>query len=175
MRTHSPSPWFPCWRINFDSPIESAKEIALHLDAVSNDQSWCLVGARSVGSERQLWAAWSATRKKELSEIMSARSVEMEFILHLAGTQNIDLALKRAGICEGNNQAWLLHLPTMNPEGPPELDWRKLEHEANRLARSILAEIAPRRPSLEMVDSEQLGIGKLSIHELDLLAHISLV
>ena len=106
---------------------------------------------------------------------MSARSVEMEFILHLAGTQNIDLALKRAGICEGNEQAWLLHLPAMNPKGPSELDWRELEHEANRLARSILAEIKPLRPSMEMVDSEQLGIEKLSIHELDLLAHISLV
>lgn len=175
MRAPSPSPWFPCWRINFDSPIESAKEIALHLGAVSSDQSWCLVGARSVGSERQLWAAWSATRKKEQSKIMSARSVEMEFILHLAGTQNIDLALKRAGISEADQQAWLLHLPAIYPEGLPELDWRELEHEANRLARSILAEIAPRRPSLEMVDSDQLGIEKLRLHELDLLAHISLV
>jgi tRNA threonylcarbamoyladenosine modification (KEOPS) complex Cgi121 subunit len=175
MRAHSPSPWFPCWRINFDSSIESAKEIALHLSEVSSNQSWCLVGARSVGSERQLWAAWSATRKKEKSKIMSARSVEMEFILHLAGTQNIDLALKRAGICEGDHQAWLLHLPAINPKGFPELDWRELEHEANRLSRSILAEIAPRRPSLEMVDCDQLGIEKVSIDELDLLAHISLV
>jgi tRNA threonylcarbamoyladenosine modification (KEOPS) complex Cgi121 subunit len=145
------------------------------LGAVSSDQSWCLVGARSVGSERQLWAAWSATRKKEQSKIMSARSVEMEFILHLAGTQNIDLALKRAGISEADQQAWLLHLPAIYPEGLPELDWRELEHEANRLARSILAETAPRRPSLEMVDSNQLGIEKLRLHELDLLAHISLV
>jgi tRNA threonylcarbamoyladenosine modification (KEOPS) complex Cgi121 subunit len=175
MKTHSPSPWFPCWRIKFDSPIESAKEIALHLDEVSSDQSWCLVGARSVGSDRQLWAAWSATRKKEQSNIMLSRSVEMELILHLAGTQSIDLALKRAGICEGDNQAWLLHLPAINPEGLPALDWRELEHEANRLARSIISEIAPRRPSLEMVDCNQLGIEKLSFDELDLLAHISLV
>ncbi|MGY8702105.1 MAG: hypothetical protein ACKVHH_05285 [Candidatus Poseidoniales archaeon] len=175
MRAHSASPWFPCWRINFDSPIESAKEIALHLDDVSKDQSWCLVGARSVGSERQLWAAWSATRKKEQSNIMSARSVEMELILHLAGTQNIDLALKRAGICQGDDQAWLLHLPEISPEDLLELDWRELEHEADRLARSILSEIAPRRPSLEMVDRDQLGIEKLNFHEIDLLAHISLV
>lgn len=175
MRAHSASPWFPCWRINFDSPIESAKEIALHLDDVSKDQSWCLVGARSVGSERQLWAAWSATRKKEQSNIMSARSVEMELILHLAGTQNIDLALKRAGICQGDDQAWLLHLPEIPPEDLLELDWRELEHEADRLARSILSEIAPRRPSLEMVDRDQLGIEKLNFHEIDLLAHISLV
>ncbi len=175
----APSPWFPCWRLAFHAPIESPKEIAMHLNEVVNEGCWCLLGSGAVASERQLWAAWSGVRQNQQNGSMKARSVEVEFIRILAGTHNIALAFNRVGLQEEDEEAWLAFIPDSAPiqgddHALPILDWKELEYEASRLANSVSSAIVARRPSIDLLDGERMGFDTSSmISELTLLSSIS--
>ncbi|MCS5537982.1 MAG: EKC/KEOPS complex subunit CGI121/TPRKB [Candidatus Poseidoniaceae archaeon] len=174
-----PSPWFPCWRLAFHASVDSAKEIAMHLNEVVDDGCWCLLGPGAVASERQMWAAWAGVRDNQMNGAMKARSVEVEYIRILAGTHNIDQAFNRVGLQEGDVEAWLAFIPdSASIEGDdqilPPLDWKELQYEAARLANSISSDILARRPSIDLLDGERMGLDTTSmITEMTLLAGIS--
>lgn len=175
-----PSPWFPCWRLKFDAPLESPKDSAIHLSEVQEVGLWCLLGAGSLGSERQLWATWSGVVDNQQNDRMKARSMEVEFIRLLAGTHNIDQAFRRVGLNEGDEEGWLAYIPDAEVgEGEdvhlPYLNWRDLNHEAERLAFSVNAVIQSMRPSMALLDAEKLGleVNISKVDEASLLAHVA--
>ena len=110
---------------------------------------------------------------------MKARSVEVEYIRILAGTHNIAQAFNRVGLQEGDMEAWLAFIPdSASIEGEdqilPSLDWKELQYEAARLANSVDSDILARRPSLDLLDGERMGLDTSStITEMTLLAAIS--
>ena len=175
-----PSPWYPCWRLRFDAPLESPKDTAIHLSEVQEIGLWCLIGARALGSERQLWATWSGVIQNQRNDRMKARSLEVEFIRLLAGTHNIDQTFRRVGLSEGDREGWLAFIPEAEGEEGddfhlPYLNWRDLNHEAERLAHSVNAAIQSIRPNMEQLDAERLGLESNSskVVEADLLAHVA--
>lgn len=80
------------------------------------DERWVLLGAHAAQSMDQLWAAWIQATRNELRGAMVARSVDAEFLRYLAGTHHISEAFARAGVQEGQTEAWILQLPVAKGE-----------------------------------------------------------
>ena len=102
-------PVFPCQgvRVKRDSPQK-------HVEAflkMRPSTRWVLLGGHAVMGDEQLWTAWIQAARNALRGRMVARSIDAEFLRYLAGTHHISEAFSRAGLQEGQTQAWVVYLP----------------------------------------------------------------
>ena len=90
---------------------------------------------------------------------MRSHNSDAEFIRLVAGTHQIRIGFNRAGVANGDQTAWLIHIPD-SAEGEigsmqwPELDRIALDEEAARLMRVLDANLLTHRP---MPSSESIN------------------
>ena len=177
---------YPCWGLSFSEPISNSAQLVESLLEWRNDEHWLLLGGPAAVSEAQLWTAWIGLASRQRNSTMRANSLDVEFIRLIAGTHQIRIGFERAGLAEGDQTAWLIHLPkiTSNPIEEmmwPELDRVALDQEADRLMRVLNAKLLPHGPiphdesvqrlELQIEDEKTANID--SIHR-SALAHIAL-
>jgi tRNA threonylcarbamoyladenosine modification (KEOPS) complex Cgi121 subunit len=143
-------PWFSAWSIKFSEPISDPRLIAAMLLQKRKDERWLLVGHPAPVSERHLWSVWLALRDRALAKKMISVSLDGEFIRLLAGTHQMSVAFKRAGVQVGDEKAWLIRLPEWDDKD----DKIHLNHdngthnsEAYDLMSWLEAEYDPERPT----------------------------
>tara|TARA_B100001750_G_scaffold35012_1_gene24833 strand:+ start:1628 stop:2182 length:555 start_codon:yes stop_codon:yes gene_type:complete len=142
-------PWFPAWCIQFNEPISNPRLTATTLLDNRNDNRWLLLGFPTAASERHLWATWLALRERVLSENMVSNSLDGEFLRLIAGTHQMSVAFKRAGIQSGEDKAWLVRIPEWESDSEQiELPHNGGDHDdhAFELMSLLQAELLPRRP-----------------------------
>jgi tRNA threonylcarbamoyladenosine modification (KEOPS) complex Cgi121 subunit len=150
---------YPCWGLSFSEPVEDVKSLAASLLEWRSDENWLLLGGHSAISDRQLWTAWLGVVSRRLQGTMRSHNSDAEFIRLVAGTHQIRIGFNRAGVANGDQTAWLIHIPD-SAEGEigsmqwPELDRIALDEEAARLMRVLDANLLTHRP---MPSSESIN------------------
>ena len=177
---------YPCWGLSFSEPISNSAQLVESLLEWRNDEHWLLLGGPAAVSEAQLWTAWIGLASRQRNSTMRANSLDVEFIRLIAGTHQIRIGFERAGLTEGDQTAWLIHLPKFTSGSIeemiwPELDRVVLDREADRLMRVLNAKLLPHGPiphdesvqrlELQIEDKKTANID--SIHR-SALAHIAL-
>ena len=177
---------YPCWGLSFPEPISNSAQLVESLLEWRNDEHWLLLGGPAAVSEAQLWTAWIGLASRQRNSTMRANSLDVEFIRLIAGTHQIRIGFDRAGLADGDQTAWLVHLPKFTTEPIedlkwPELDRVELDREADRLMRVLNAKLLPHGPiphdesvqrlELQVEDEKSANID--SIHR-SALAHIAL-
>ncbi len=155
-------PWFPAWCIQFTEPISDSRLTAAMLLQNRNDERWLLLGFPTAVSERHLWATWLALRERVLAEKMVSNSLDGEFLRLIAGTHQMSVAFKRAGVQSGDDKAWLIRLPEWDGEPSAEIELPhyngKYDANAYELMSWLEAELLPQRPMPTLDALERLEI-----------------
>ncbi len=167
-------PWFPAWCIQFSEPISDPRLTAAMLLENRNDNRWLLLGYPTAASERQLWATWLALRERVFAEKMVSNSLDGEFLRLIAGTHQMSVAFKRAGIQTGEDKAWLVRIPEWESDSEDiKLPYYDGKHDDNafELMSWLEAELLPQRPipttntldrlEIEYEQNESLDIERL--------------
>ena len=177
---------YPCWGLSFSEPITDSAQLVESLLEWRNDEHWLLLGGPAAVSEAQLWTAWIGLASRQRNSTMRANSLDVEFIRLIAGTHQIRIGFERAGLTEGDQTAWLIHLPKFTSGSIEEMIWPvldrvALDREADRLMRVLNAKLLPHGPiphdesvqrlELQIEDEKTANID--SIHR-SALAHIAL-
>lgn len=142
-------PWFSAWSIKFTEPISDPRLIAAMLLQKRKNERWLLVGHPAPVSERHLWSVWLALRERVLANKMISVSLDGEFIRLLAGTHQMTVAFKRAGVQKGDEKAWLIRLPEWHDKNEDILlksDNGSHDSDAYELMNWLEAEYSPERP-----------------------------
>jgi tRNA threonylcarbamoyladenosine modification (KEOPS) complex Cgi121 subunit len=177
---------YPCWGLTFSDPVTNADQLVTSFLEWRNDERWLLLGGPAVVSETQLWTAWLGLASRHTNSTMRANTLDSEYIRLIAGTHQIRIGFERAGLADGDQTAWLIHLPEfqtnpINETEWPELDRTALDLEADRLMCILDAKLLPHAPipheesvnrlELQVEDEESLDMN--AIHR-SALAHIAL-
>lgn len=154
---------YPCWGLDFGQPIADANQLVTTLLEWRTSERWLLLGGPAAISERQLWTAWLGLATRHNHSIMRANSLDVEYIRLIAGTHQIRIGFERAGLVEGDQTAWLIHLPEFRPEPISELQWPeldrfKLDQEADRLMRVLNATLLSHGPIPHEKSVKRLGL-----------------
>ena len=152
-------PPFPAWRVDFSQPLtDSAKFIRTFLEARSGD-SWLLLTSTAVAGERQLWSAWLALHQRVRNDSMRSIGQDGEFLRLIAGTHHISMGFRRAGLADGDDGAWLVHLPPSDGvDELPDLDMSALKLQAQQLADDCEFALTDARPQPTAAGMVRLGI-----------------
>ncbi len=154
---------YPCWGITFQSPVEDVKSLAACLLEWRRDDNWLLLGGHSAISDRQLWTAWMGVGSRQIQGKMRSHNLDAEFIRLIAGTHQIRIGFERAGVANGDQTAWLIHIPEY-PESEiesmqwPELNRVELDEEAARLMRVLNASLLTHRPMPNSESTHKLAL-----------------
>ena len=82
-----------------------------------------------------------------------------EFLRLIAGTHHISLGFRRAGLCDGDEGAWLVHLPpSQGVDELPVLDFEALEQQAQQLADKCGFTLSRERPQPTAAGLVRLGV-----------------
>lgn len=177
---------YPCWGLAFSNPITNANQLVKSFLEWRNDERWLLLGGPAAVSETQLWTAWLGLASRYTNSTMRANALDSEYIRLIAGTHQIRIGFERAGLADGDQTAWLIHLPEFPPNPInetewPELDRVALDREADRLMCVLDCKLLPHAPipheesvqRLELQIEDALSLDIDSIHR-SALAHIAL-
>ncbi|MBT3652694.1 MAG: hypothetical protein HN541_05250 [Euryarchaeota archaeon] len=63
---------------------------------------------------RQLWTAAVVSSRNIERSTAQAHTLDAEFLRVLSGTNNVSEAFKRAGLAQGAQSGWLLHIPNID-------------------------------------------------------------
>ena len=173
-------PWFPAWGIEFHKPVEDSKDLVKTWLEIRPSERWVMISGVVATSERHLWAVWSHAVRNEALGKMVARTIDAEFIRILSGTHQIRVAFERAGVRNGDEHAWLLHLPLhpgFDDHGQskiyPNID-KKNELDASKAMTWLNGDLWTARPSPNTDGPKRLGINRdLSFEQIEqvILAH----
>ena len=104
---------FHCWACNSVEPID-LKQFVQSFQESQPSERWDFCGDSVAQTPRQLWtAAVVSSRNIERSKAQ-ARTLDAEFLRVLSGTHNVSEAFKRAGLAQGAQSGWLLHIPNID-------------------------------------------------------------
>jgi tRNA threonylcarbamoyladenosine modification (KEOPS) complex Cgi121 subunit len=163
---------FPCWGLSMSSPVEDVSTLAQTLLEWRENDRWLLLGRHAAISEKQLWTAWAGVGGRKSHDTMRSHSLDAEFIRLIAGTHQIRIGFERAGVANGDNEAWLVYLPEfwtteINDAEWPELDLVALDEEADRLMRVLDAKLLTHRPisNSATIDRLNLELGHNEEHD----------
>tara|TARA_B100000686_G_scaffold101927_1_gene109140 strand:+ start:408 stop:773 length:366 start_codon:yes stop_codon:yes gene_type:complete len=117
---------------------------------------------------------------------MRANSLDVEFIRLIAGTHQIRIGFERAGLANGDQTAWLIHIPELSAETISEMEWPTmdrfaLDQEADRLMCVLNANFLPHGPIPHEDSVKRLELQVEDVENIDFdsiqrsaLAHIAL-
>ena len=177
---------YPCWGLSFAEPIGDASELVESFLEWRNDERWVLLGGPAAVSEAQLWTAWFGLSSRHANSNMRANSLDVEFIRLIAGTHQIRIGFERAGLANGDQTAWLVHIPELSAETISEKEWPAMDRfalgqEADRLMCVLNANFLPHGPiphedsvkrlELQVEDAENTDFDSI---QRSALAHIAL-
>jgi tRNA threonylcarbamoyladenosine modification (KEOPS) complex Cgi121 subunit len=112
-----------------------------------DSENWALISGYSLASDIHGWVAHEVLMRNRARGSMKSNSLDGEFMRLLSGTHHISTSFKRAGLLQGDKEAWIVDL-----SGEASSD-SYAEH-AERMGFEILDD----RPGLDIFDSERLGI-----------------
>ena len=104
---------FPCWAWNSDEPID-IKQFVLSFQKSQPSERWVFCGDKVAQTPRQLWTAAVVSSRNIERSTAQARTLDAEFLRVLSGTHNVSEAFKRAGLAQGAQSGWLLHIPNID-------------------------------------------------------------
>lgn len=139
-------PPFPCVRVKFPTPISDSRSIVMRWIEVRSDPSWVLICGKSLASDVHGWVALNVMNRNHLQGRMKSNSRDAEFMRLLSGTHHVSASFKRAGLVDGDDEAWIVH---MDGDMSSDFDIHIEKMGASRLDS---------RPSLELFSSERMGI-----------------
>lgn len=152
-------PVFPAWPILSSEPIADSSEFIRGFLEVREDDSWLLLTSTAVAGERQLWVAWLALQQRSKNDTMRSVGQDGEFLRLIAGTHHISQGFRRAGLCDGDEGAWLVHLPpSKGIDELPVLDFEALEQQAETLAEKCGFTLTRERPQPTAAGLVRLGV-----------------
>ena len=145
-------PWFPAWGVRFREPIDDPMEVVTLFNEWRPNERWLLMAFDVAASEVHLWTVWHALRRREISESMTSRAPDTEFLRILSGTHQIRTAFERAGLTSGDEKAWIVHIPELeigdgfaNIELPRDI-YNDNTKEFERLQLHLKASLVVQRP-----------------------------
>ncbi len=154
-------PTFPAWSIEFSAPIADSGGFITAFLKARFDDSWLLLTSTAVAGNRQLWSAWLALRQRARNDSMRSVGQDGEFLRLIAGTHHISQGFRRAGLCDGDEGAWLVHLPSADTEEVdvlPELDLAMLEQRAQKIAVDCGFTLTDAKPQPTAAGLVRLGV-----------------
>ena len=104
---------FPCWAWDSEKPIDLKHFVHSFQESQPSDR-WVFCGNEVAQTPRQLWTAAVVSSRNIERSTAQARTLEAEFLRVLAGTHNVSEAFKRAGLAQGTQSGWLLHIPNID-------------------------------------------------------------
>ena len=114
-------PWFPAWGIHFPEPLDDPQNVISIFNEWRPNERWLLLSYSAAASEIHLWTVWHALRRRELRNSMVGNNVDTEFLRLISGTHQIRIAFERAGLKQGDENAWIVYLPEFGTEYPLSL------------------------------------------------------
>ena len=123
---------FPCWAWNSDDPIDLKQFVHSFQESQPSDR-WVFCGDEVAQTPRQLWTAAVVSSRNIERSTAQARTLDAEFLRVLSGTHNVSEAFKRAGLAQGAESGWLLHIPN--------IDQPQNEDQINSSAESLLSKL----------------------------------
>lgn len=104
---------FPCWAWDSEKPIDLKQFVHSFQESQPSDR-WVFCGNEVAQTPRQLWTAAVVSSRNIERSTAQARTLDAEFLRVLAGTHNVSEAFKRAGLAQGAQSGWLLHIPNID-------------------------------------------------------------
>ena len=141
------APNFPCRRVSLGAPCEDPRSLAMSWIESRDSEQWALISGYSLASEIHAWVAHEVLMRNKDRNIMKSNSLDGEFIRLLSGTHHISTSFKRAGLSQGDLNAWIVDL---SGQATDEM----YTSHAERMGFEILDE----RPNLEIFDAVRMGI-----------------
>lgn len=144
---------FPCWAWNSNNPID-LKQFVHSFQESQPSERWVFCGNEVAQTPRQLWTAAVVSSRNIERSTAQARTLDAEFLRVLAGTHNVSEAFKRAGLAQGAQSGWLLHIPNID---------QPLSHDdVHSSAQSLLANLGLTKTETSLQinpnGAEKLGI-----------------
>ena len=160
-------PWFPAWGIHFPEPLDDPQNVISIFNEWRPNERWLLLSYSAAASEIHLWTVWHALRRRELRNSMVGNNVDTEFLRLISGTHQIRIAFGRAGLKQGDENAWIVYLPEFGTEYPFNLDGETLKiprntfndatADANRLMLHLKSSLVTERPMPTVEGLQRLG------------------
>ena len=104
---------FPCWSWNSVKPID-IKQFVHSFQKSQPSERWVFCGDAVAQTPRQLWTAAVVSSRNIERSTAQAHTLDAEFLRVLSGTNNVSEAFKRAGLVQGAQSGWLLHIPNID-------------------------------------------------------------
>jgi len=139
--------FFPCVRIEFQSPCDDPRVLVMKWIESREADSWALISGSCLASETHAWVALDVLNRNRDRGNMRSNSIDGEFMRLLSGTHHISASFSRAGIIEGEKFGYIIDLSSSAKPGD-------FESHAARMDFKILDQ----RPSLENFDFIRMGI-----------------
>ena len=160
-------PWFPAWGIHFPEPLDDPQNVISIFNEWRPNERWLLLSYSAAASEIHLWTVWHALRRRELRSSMVGNNVDTEFLRLISGTHQIRIAFERAGLKQGDENAWIVYLPDFGTEYPFKMDGETSEiprntfndatPDANRLILHLKSSLVTERPMPTIEGLQRLG------------------
>lgn len=141
------APVFPCRRVSLGTPCDDPRSLVMTWIERRDSENWALISGYSLASEIHGWVAHEVLMRNQSRNSMKSNSLDGEFMRLLSGTHHISTSFKRAGLSQGDKEAWIVDLSC-------EADNESYHEHAQRMGFEILDD----RPNLDIFDSERLGI-----------------
>ena len=138
---------FPCRRVALSEPCEDPRALAMSWIETRNSEHWALVSGTCLASEIHGWVAHEVLMRNKSRGTMKSNSIDGEFMRLLSGTHHIANSFKRAGLCKGDETAWIV-----------DLSGEESDEMFNIHAQKMNFEILNDRPNLDIFDSQRMGI-----------------
>ena len=145
-----------------DEPCDDPRALAMSWIEKRKSTYWALISGTCLASDIHAWVAYNVLQRNKDRSTMKSNSLDGEFIRLLSGTHHIATSFKRAGLCKGDTEAWIVDL---SAEG---IDDNFSEH-AEIMGFKILED----RPHVGIFDAERMGITSSDL-ENAAIAHIHL-
>ncbi len=141
------APIFPCKRVSLGTPCDDPRSLVMTWVERRDSEQWALISGYSLASEIHGWVAHEVLMRNQSRNSMKSNSLDGEFMRLLSGTHHISTSFKRAGLLQGDKEAWIVDLSG-------EADNESYLEHAQRMGFEILDD----RPNLDIFNSERLGI-----------------
>ena len=103
-------PAFPCKRVALSEPCVDPRALAITWIENRESDNWALISGTCLASDVHGWVAHEVLMRNKERGKMKSNSLDGEFIRLLSGTHHIATSFKRAGLCEGDETAWIVDL-----------------------------------------------------------------
>ena len=140
-------PVFPCKRVVHSEACSDPKALAMKWIENRASENWALISGTCLASDVHGWVAHEVLMRNKERGKMKSNSIDGEFIRLLSGTHHIATSFKRAGLCIGDETAWMV-----------DLSCEQSEEMFTQHAEKMKFQVIDDRPNISIFDSARMGI-----------------